>query len=433
MGRSCCCRSAGLPNRSLLLLAASALAAPADDGSSARCTLHDGCPPANGSQWVGVVSSGSLGPVPSLLLIGTRKGGTTSLSKQLLLHPHVLAPNCAYDRSEWPVRAARTTCVWDKEVRYFSRGVGVGLDFCWYRRRYPCASPPHVTFDGSPDYLVMPPEKIALMARSLPAHARLVAMLRNPADRFYSAYNMGMNERLGNPSTRDEQAATGEAAPAKPDAQPRTRRRRGAPHVELRRRQLRGAATYELFAGSSRPLDQVSLPRASEIDPPRSPEIGSLDRWIGCAPDCPDEIGIVSMFFNYGLYARSLRLFALHFGPPVTRAADARPGAERLLLLSSEEFYADSAATLRQVFEFAGLDPLPAAEATSRSPAATGPGTPTHANAGSAWGGSAYLGKLRPEERLKLSRFYAPHNRELYAWVGKDFGWEAAANLSHRD
>ena len=68
--------------------------------------------------------------------------------------------------------------------------------------------------------------------------------------------------------------ATGEAAPAKPDAQPRTRRRRGsgaqpaaahetvsrplsslpalgAPHVELRRRQLRGAATYELFAGGS--------------------------------------------------------------------------------------------------------------------------------------------------------------------------------------
>ena len=76
-----------MPRSSLLLLAASALAAPADDGSSARCTLPDGCPPVNGSQWVGVVSSGSLGPVPSLLLIGTRKGGTTSLSKQLLLHP----------------------------------------------------------------------------------------------------------------------------------------------------------------------------------------------------------------------------------------------------------------------------------------------------------------------------------------------------------
>ena len=62
-----------MPRSSLLLLAASALAAPADDGSSARCTLPDGCPPVNGSQWVGVVSSGSLGPVPSLLLIGTRK------------------------------------------------------------------------------------------------------------------------------------------------------------------------------------------------------------------------------------------------------------------------------------------------------------------------------------------------------------------------
>ena len=33
-----------------------------------------------------------------------------------------------------------------------------------------------VAFDGSPDYLVMPPEKIALMARSLPAHARLVRL-----------------------------------------------------------------------------------------------------------------------------------------------------------------------------------------------------------------------------------------------------------------
>lgn len=68
--------------------------------------------------------------------------------------------------------------------------------------------------------------------------------------------------------------ATGEAAPAKPDAPPRSRRRKGsgahpaaahetvprppsslpalgAPHVELRRRRLRGAATYESFAGGS--------------------------------------------------------------------------------------------------------------------------------------------------------------------------------------
>lgn len=164
-------------------------------------------------------------------------------------------------------------------------------------------------------------------------------------------------------------------------------------------------------------------PRVRELKP--RPALEPADALVSPRP-CPSH----RVLHTAGLYARKLRLFASHFGPPVPRAADARPGAERLLLLSSEEFYAESAATLRQVFEFAGLDPLPAAEATSRSPAATGPGTPTHANAGSAWGGSAYLGKLRPEERLKLSRFYAPHNRELYAWVGKDFGWEVAANLS---
>ena len=34
-------------------------------------------------------------------------------------------------------------------------------------------------------------------------------------------------------------------------------------------------------------------------------------------------------------------------------------------------------------------------------------------------------GKLRPTERAKLNAFYAPHNRELYRLIGRDFGWEA--------
>jgi len=52
--------------------------------------------------------------------------------------------------------------VWDKEVRYFSRGVNM-VDLCWYRQRYPClpAGVPHVTFDGSPDYFVMSQSAVA--------------------------------------------------------------------------------------------------------------------------------------------------------------------------------------------------------------------------------------------------------------------------------
>ena len=35
------------------------------------------------------------GSVPTLVLVGTRKGGTTALSSQLLRHPQVVGPNCA--------------------------------------------------------------------------------------------------------------------------------------------------------------------------------------------------------------------------------------------------------------------------------------------------------------------------------------------------
>ena len=60
-------------------------------------------------------------------------------------------------------------------MRYFSRGFrGPGakqaqplgsVDLCWYRSLYPCvpSGAPHVGFDGSPDYLTMPEDKVAAM------------------------------------------------------------------------------------------------------------------------------------------------------------------------------------------------------------------------------------------------------------------------------
>ena len=174
------------------------------DNSAAFTTCNlpsgDGCPstPWNGSLSLERPGPG-VGPLPTLVLIGTRKGGTTGFTTQLLKHPHLLAPDCRTDRSHWPRGAASLMCVWDKEVRYFSRGGRGGVDLCWYRKRYPCVPPgaPHVAVDASPDYLVIGAEKVAIMARTLPAPTKLLALLRNPADRFYSAYNMGMNEHVG--------------------------------------------------------------------------------------------------------------------------------------------------------------------------------------------------------------------------------------------
>jgi hypothetical protein len=413
--------------------------------SSPRCACElpdDGCPrtPWNGSASIGSASS-ALGPPPALLLIGTRKGGTTALSERLLLHPHLLKPDCAHDRRLWPRRAASSMCVWDKEVRYFSRGLDL-VDFCWYRRRYPCVPPgaPHISFDGSPDYLVLPSSTIELMARSLPPRAKLIALLRNPADRFYSAFNMGWSERRRNQARERTHAsgnasagggAHGEHGPSRQRTELRRRRRLshaagdaapggggwagGAPGGWA------GDPAGGLVAGSGRSLagasgwaaDGAAAARTREDTGGGAPYellASSLDRWLQCAPECLEETNLVGMFFSYGMYVQHLRRFARHFGQPVTDG-----GAEgRLLVLQSEAFYADRARVVRQVWRFAGLAAVPQPDGGSRS------------NAGELWGGHAYLGHLRPAERAKLLAFYAPHNRELYAWLGTDFGWEAS-------
>lgn len=142
------------------------------DAAYTSCPRPSSCGLWNGSARLSRDTGEQLGPVPLIQLIGTRKGGTTALSDHMLAHPHLMAPDCQTHKREWPRVAQSKMCVWDKEVRYFSRGFrGPGarqgqalgsVDLCWYRSLYPCvpAGAPHVGFDGSPDYLTMPEDKV---------------------------------------------------------------------------------------------------------------------------------------------------------------------------------------------------------------------------------------------------------------------------------
>lgn len=288
------------------------------------------------------------GLLPTLLVIGSRKSGTTALSNLLREHTHVVMPHCHGHQ-------LRGMCVWDKEVRYFSRGARASI--CWYRSLYPCpmaatadaVEVQPMAFDGSPDYLVMPDAKVAAMGVQLGARARLIALLRNPTDRFYSAYNMGMNERI---------------------------RQQGQKH------QL----AYANFAAE-------------------------LDRMIACAPECREFPSVVSMFFDYGLYARHITKYWRHFG------------RDRLLIERSEDFYANPWASARRIVEFAGLSMAEAHVAAMRRSAQEGLSDRAR-NVGGLWGGAAYQRKLRAAERRKLGAYFAPHNHELYALIGRDLGWE---------
>ncbi len=106
--------------------------------------------------------------MPSALIIGTQKGGTTSLFNYLVGHPDVLPPA-------------------GKEIHYFDVHYALGVR--WYRGRFPYEyrlRSGALTLEASPYYLVHPlaPERAA---RLLP-DAKLVALLRHPVDRAFSHF-----------------------------------------------------------------------------------------------------------------------------------------------------------------------------------------------------------------------------------------------------
>jgi hypothetical protein len=103
--------------------------------------------------------------LPSTLIIGAQRGGTTSLFNYLVRHPDVLPPL-------------------GKEVHYFDLHYTRGPE--WYRGCFPYRRQLRaaMTLDASPYYLAHPqvPERAA---RLLP-HVKLIALLRNPIDRALS-------------------------------------------------------------------------------------------------------------------------------------------------------------------------------------------------------------------------------------------------------
>lgn len=121
------------------------------------------------------VLSAPLRGLPSALIIGAQKGGTTSLFSYLVLHPDVVEPAV-------------------KEIHYFDLHYARGA--LWYRGQFPYRRELRngaLTVDGSPYYLLHPrvPERVA---RLLP-RVRLIALLRNPIDRAVSHYHHEVSRR----------------------------------------------------------------------------------------------------------------------------------------------------------------------------------------------------------------------------------------------
>ncbi|GGK69326.1 hypothetical protein Sme01_14810 [Sphaerisporangium melleum] len=114
--------------------------------------------------------------LPSFLIAGAQRCGTTSLYRVLAQHPLVLKP------------------MFHKGIHYFDTAYGKGSS--WYRAHFPLKATAHrlerrygirpLTFESSPYYLFHP-LAAARIATDLPG-VRLIVLVRDPVERAYSAH-----------------------------------------------------------------------------------------------------------------------------------------------------------------------------------------------------------------------------------------------------
>lgn len=77
---------------------------------------------------------------------------------------------------------------------------------------------------------------------------------------------------------------------------------------------------------------------------------------------------------------------------------------ENILIINANDFFAEPATTAKHVYTFLKLPPYEPVVLPVRN--------------------SAPPEKMEDTTRDRLSKFFAPHNQELYRFVGRDFGWE---------
>jgi hypothetical protein len=255
--------------------------------------------------------------LPELLIIGTQRGGTTSLYEYLSQHPDVVPPL-------------------GKELQYFS--VEHGRGEAWYRAHFPTqrsierrrrGGAACVVFEASPYYLFHP--LAARRAAATVPSTKLIVLLRDPVERAYSHYEHT--------------------------------RQRG--------------------------LEPLSFEDAVAAEPERL--AGEVER-MQADPTYQSKAHRIWSYVSRGRYAPQVSEWLAHFTRP------------QMLVLKSEDLFADPGAVYARSLDFLGLRPLalPAYRAYTRRR----PGPP-----------------LRADTRDALRKQYRPDIERLTAVIGEQMGW----------
>lgn len=254
------------------------------------------------------VSTSSLRPMPNFIIIGSQKGGTTSLYNYLTQHPYIKAAV-------------------NKEVHYFDVHFDKGDN--WYRSRFPFCGQDYITGEASPSYIFHPhaPKRIAELTPSV----KLIALLRNPVDRAYSHYNHNLRKKREN-------------------------------------------LAFE-----------VAIEKEGERLSNKLEKMLEDDKYFN------------AKYFHYaylgrGIYVDQLKNWFNFFSK------------EQILILSSEDFYADPAVSYSQVLEFLKLPQWELGEYKR-------------------FNGLDYQG-MTVATRKQLIDYFKPHNQRLYEFLGMSFDWD---------
>ena len=117
--------------------------------------------------------------LPDFIIVGTQRGGTTSLYNYLIDHPNILP-------------------AFKKEIHFFDNNFYRGMS--WYRAHFPIKyycqlkkfiyKQNFITGEASPDYMFNP-FTVERVYSKLP-NVKIIILLRNPVDRAFSHYHMNV-------------------------------------------------------------------------------------------------------------------------------------------------------------------------------------------------------------------------------------------------
>lgn len=109
----------------------------------------------------------SPGRLPDFIIVGAARCGTTSITRYLRAHPEIFMAQ-------------------EKELHFFENADRFDLGVDWYKGRFAAADDKQIAGEATPAYMAEP-LAVERMAHVVP-DARLIAILRNPAERAYSMY-----------------------------------------------------------------------------------------------------------------------------------------------------------------------------------------------------------------------------------------------------